>query len=242
MSDRPAPASHRLHGSASAFTPTRHAAMARHQRGPYPTGSAVPPLPRGPLYPDIPRQWTGPTHESLPPQWAGPPPAGLDAPMPVPRTHPVRNAVLGITGFLAVLVVLGGLVSVIGLAPPADPGSTSIGAWQDNGGLDRVKALLNDLEAAQDAGRAADLAGMDRACSALHADAEAAQAYHPIPDREAQAHWAATLTHLTHASATCVTAIRTRDAELFAQATNEMGEVPADVSAVVNRLLTLNPR
>jgi hypothetical protein len=137
-------------------------------------------------------------------------------------------------------VVLGSLVSSIGLVPSTGYSSTPIGAWRDNGGLDHVKALLNDLEAAQDAGKAKDLAGMDRACRSLHSDAEAAKAYLPIPDPRAQTHWAAALANLTHASATCVTAIRNRDADLFTQASDEMGAVPADVSEVVNRLLALN--
>lgn len=250
-----------------------------------PTSPAVPRLPRGPLYPYIPRQWTGPAHESVQPgsipahesvqpgpipaqwsgpaqwsvpgewsvpaqwsgpsgtvpaHWPGPPPAGLDAPLPVPRTHPVRNAAIGLAALLTMVVVLGGLVSSIGLTRPTAPGATTVRAWQDNGGLDRVKALLNDLEAAQDAGKAADVAGMGRACRSLHSDAEAAQAYTPIPDPEAQAHWAATLAHLSHASADCVTAISNRDANLFARATDEMAAVPADVSGVLRRLLALN--
>jgi hypothetical protein len=239
MSDRPERASHQLHGLTTAALPRQHAPMSWPQRETRSTDSAGPHLPRGPLYPNIPRQWTGPDGESIPLHWSGPPPAGLDASIPVPRTHPIRNTVLGLTALLAMFVVLGGLASSIGLALSTGPSAT-IGAWQDNGGLDRVKAVLNDLEAAQDAGKADDLAGMSRACRSLHSDAEAAKAYMPIPDPPAQTHWAAALAHLTHASATCVNAIRNRDADLFAQASAEMGAVPADVSEVLNRLLTLN--
>lgn len=159
--------------------------------------------------------------------------------MAVPRTHPVRNTVLGLTALLTMVVVLGGLVSSVGLAP--SPGfSSAIRQWQDDGGLDRAKAVLNDLEATEAAGKARDLAGMGSACSWLHYDAESASAYTPIPDSEAQAHWAAALQHLRHASSNCVVAIRNGDADLFAEALNEMSAVPPDVTEVVNRLAVLN--
>ena len=191
-------------------------------------------------YPDIPRQWSGRIHESIPSDLPGPPPAGLDAPMPIPRTHPIRNTALGIAAFLMMTVLIGGLVPYLGPSVSTSPSSTTIGVWQDHGGLDHVKALLNDLEAAREAGKADDVAGMDMACRSLHSDAESAEAYTPIPDAEAQTHWAATLAHLTHASATCVTAIRNRDADLFTRASGEMAAVSTDVSAVVDRLLALN--
>jgi hypothetical protein len=217
MPERPERASHQLSGLAT----------------------ASPQPPRGPFYPNIPQQWSGPDGKSSPPEWYGPPPAGLDAPMPVPRTHPIRNTVLGLTALLTMVVVLGSLVSSVGVAP--SPGfSSTIRQWQDNGGLDRAQAVLNDLEATEAAGKARDLAGMGRACRSLHFDAEAATAYTPIPDSQAQMQWAAALEHLTHASSTCVTAIRNGDADLFAQALDEMSAVPADVSEVASRLAILN--
>jgi hypothetical protein len=160
--------------------------------------------------------------------------------MPVPRTHPVRNAVLGVTAFLTMVVVLGGVVLSIGPASSTGPGSTAVGAWQDNGGLHRVKALLADLQATQDATKTHDLAGVDKACRAIHSDTEAAKAYSPIPDPEAQTHWAAALAHLTDGSTACVIAIHTLDAGLMAQASDEIGAAPADMSHVVDRLLALD--
>lgn len=245
MSDRPEPFPHQRHGLATASLPGQQVPASRHRCEPYPAGSAVPPLPRGPLYPNIPRQWIGPDGGSIPPPWSDPlwsdpPPAGLDAPIPVPRTHPIRNAILGVTALLATVTVLSSLASSVGLAPASGPSSSTLRTWQDNGGLNQVKALLNDLEAAQDAAHADDLAGMGRACRSLLSDAEAAKAYTPIPDPEAQTHWAAALAHLTHASATCLTAIRDQDADLFAQSAYEMGAVPAEVSVVINRLLAVN--
>lgn len=237
MSDRPAPASQPRHGTATVSIPEQRPPQSWRRSEVRSTRSAVPPLPPGPLYPDIPRQWSGPVHESFPPQWSGPAPAGLDAPLPVPRTHPVRNTIIGV---IAALVTLGGLVSSIGLVTSTGLRGTAIDAWQENGGLHRVNALVHDLEAAEEAAKAHDLDGVDRACRSLHSDAEAAQAYPPIPDPEAQTRWAATLAYLAHGSAACVTAIHNGDADLFAEASSEMGAAPEDMTVVVNRLLALN--
>jgi hypothetical protein len=155
--------------------------------------------------------------------------------MPVPSDHRVRKVLLGITGLVGMFMFL-----VFGGFALTTSSSTSIGAWRDGGGLDRLTALSKDLAATEHAAQAADVAGVSTACRSLQSDTEAAQAYAPIPDAEAQAHWAAALAHLARASTNCVAAIRDRDSALFVQASEELAVVPADVSQVINRLVTLS--
>ena len=228
MSTRPEEALEQLGHPASG---AQRLSSPRQCDGPDPTR----PAPGTPAYPDIPRQRSRPAYEGIPEQWRDAPPAGLDAPMPVPTTRTVRHVVLGVAGLCGVvaLLVVGGLV--LTTTPP----TTTIGAWSDGGGLQRLTDLSEDLAAAEQAGQAADLAGVGTACLLLQFHTAAAQDYEPIPDAEAQRHWAAALAHLAHASTNCVAAVRDRDSDLFIQVSEELGTVPADVSQVIKRLSTL---
>ena len=239
MPARPGPAPQPPSRSATALAQWQYVPMPPKQRGPCPAEPRHPAAP--PPYPNIPRQWTGPAGETFAPRWNDPdqPPAGLSAPLLVPKTHPIRNTLLGITGVLVAIVVLGGIATSTVVAPLAGS-ATTIEAWRDGGGIDLVKALSKDLVAVEDAGRAEDISGVNRACLALQSDTEAAQAYVPIPDAEAQAHWAAALAHMAQASTTCVTAVQNQDGALLAQTSNEMDAVPADVIEVINRLTALD--
>jgi hypothetical protein len=238
MPDRPEPASQQPHRPATASMPRQYPPTVWPQTGPHPAGSGVPLQPQGP-YPNIPLQWSGPAYESLLPQWDGPPPAGLDAPLPIPKTHPIRNVLLGITGLLVAIIVLGSAAPSAGFAPSTGS-SPTVEAWRDSGGLDRLGALSRDLSAVGNAQRAGDIEGVGMACLSLWSDAESAEAYMPIPDPEAQTHWAAALAHLAHASTACVMAVRSQDAAKFIRASHEMDAVPADVSQVITRLSALN--
>jgi hypothetical protein len=139
MPARSQPASQQPCRPATAPTPQQYPNMPRQLRGPHPSNATQISRP----YPNIPQQWTGPAYESIAPQWYGPPPAGLSAPMPVPTSHTIRNVFLGITGLLVGFLVLGNL------ALSTSSGNT-IGAWRDDGGLDRLKALSKDLSAAEE--------------------------------------------------------------------------------------------
>ena len=188
--------------------------------------------PSYPQYPSIPFQQTAP-------------PAGLEGPLaPLTTQSPAKG-----TPWLRITFIVGGaliaLAVVIGVAVgsgdpkpaaatptapiPAVPApqathtpAQALYAWYKNGGESHIDALTRDFQSAGEGGLNQDVAGMAVACSALQRDVEAAQAYDPIPDAEAQRHFAAALAQHARAATDCLAGISGMNGGLIAKATREL--------------------
>lgn len=153
-----------------------------------------------------------------------------------------RNT-MGITAVLAVGLLAAGCASTHGSGPSArtntaDPGS-SVPAWYAAGGATLTTKLGADLALIGADATSTDTAAMKTHCAALALDAGAATNYPPIPDPQAQQHWAAALRNLTAGSRDCSNGAAARDASLIGTADTEIrtaGQEMAKVTARVNAL------
>jgi hypothetical protein len=84
---------------------------------------------------------------------------------------------------------------------PSTPGPGSVAAWYGQGGTTLTRQIGTDLTAISAA--APDATRMAPACTQLGRDATAAGNYPPIPDTQAQQHWAAALADLTATATAC---------------------------------------
>jgi hypothetical protein len=123
------------------------------------------------------------------------------------------------TAMAAVAAVLGLVVS-----SPAD-----IANWNAGGGESILQKITTDLDNAGTAGKNQDIPAMAAACAALQTDAQAARAYKPIPDPDAQAHWAAALADFARAAWRCKLALNPRNP-------GDLRQAGADASAGVREL------
>jgi hypothetical protein len=81
-----------------------------------------------------------------------------------------------------------------------------------------------------------DFHSIETICRALSRDVRTAQDYGPIPDPQAQSHWAFALKLWGQAGTQCVTAAHTRTSSLFTQSTAELTDGATEVSKMTTRL------
>jgi hypothetical protein len=110
------------------------------------------------------------------------------------------------------------------MSSPAD-----IAKWNAGGGETIVQNIMNDVTNAGRAGTNEDVPAMAAACAALQTDAQAARAYQPIPDPDAQAHWAAALAAFARSAWRCKLALNPLNP-------GELRQAGADASAGVREL------
>lgn len=149
----------------------------------------------------------------------------------------------GIIATLAAGLLAAGCASSHSSSPDArtntaDPGS-SVPAWYAAGGATLTNKLGADLALISADATSTDTAAMRTHCAALTRDAGAAANYPPIPDPQAQQHWAAALDNLTTGSRDCSHGAATGNTALLAKSSAETrtaGQEMAKVTAQVNAL------
>jgi hypothetical protein len=227
----------------------------------YPAPQGYPPAQQYP--PGGPSQY-GPAYPpAAPPMPAAPPgypPAypsvpGYGAPPPLPVKKRSTAKVVGlVVALIVVLCLFGIIVAVIATSSPnttagatqadtthpaANP-AAAIVAWRDGGGLALMNRLIADFSDAGNAGQNADVAGLNAACKHLQTDVEAAQAYKPIPDPQAQTAWAAALAYFARSATDCVSGTDNLDVGLITKASNEMTQGSTQLRLVTTRIRQLS--
>jgi hypothetical protein len=210
------------------------------------------------FYAAIPVQQNGPPAgleaplESLPPSAAG-----------RRKRHWVRNTLLGLAGLFVLLIVIGIAAGPPTQAPPTAgtaPGAAApaqaplhaapapaapspaaqIKDWYVGGGSGVIDAITKDFGDIGTAGTNEDPAAMNTACSSLRTDTEAAQAYAPIPDTQAQTNWAAGLAREARASTDCIAGLSSHNDSLISQAGQEIQAGNSDIARVAARITALS--
>src|SRR6266536_550349 len=121
----------------------------------------------------------------------------------------------------------------------ASPMSTTvqaIRAWLAGGGANLVSALGKDFDAFGATRGNPDPAAVRSTCVTLQKDIEAAQAYKPIPDAEAQRDWAAALAAYARAATDCIAGIDATNAAVLNRSATEMGQGTDALSKLNARL------
>lgn len=120
-------------------------------------------------------------------------------------------------------------------APFPSRGASRIVDWYAEGGQ-RLNVLLQaDLTAIN----TADETAISAACDTLTAHIGAARRYRQMPDVQAQAHWAAALTHLKRAADDCAAGTSRDDAELLASSQEAIRAAAAEMRAMTARVNVL---
>ncbi|GED89347.1 hypothetical protein [Streptomyces sp. 6-11-2] len=94
--------------------------------------------------------------------------------------------------------------------------------WRDNGGLDTLTTLTDDLKAVSDASDPVDLDDLRDSCSTLTADIETAQEGDPLPDTATNTRWSLALEHLGNSATACTLGAVSSDQASFDLMASEM--------------------
>ncbi len=126
-------------------------------------------------------------------------------------------------------------------APTVNPATTAMMDWRDQGGMDLLQAISRDMDADAQAASGLNVPGVYAACTAIRKDVEAAQAYKPMPDAEAQQYWAAALAAYARGATNCIAAtrgktIRSLNADLLRQSTDDFTEASANLPKITARI------
>lgn len=130
--------------------------------------------------------------------------------------------------------------------PSPSPTSSSLGAaagisaWWTGGGQDRASAMQKDLTAIGTDGQNQDVAQMSIDCQSLSADVTSAQAYGPIPDTEAQHHWATALADYSQAASDCKAGTTAQDVAQITQAAGEINSGNEELNKVTARIKAID--
>ena len=196
---------------------------------------------------DPPRNELGASQQHPESQMSVPP---VDSAVPAPPAAPVKKR----STAKVVLIVVAG-VAVVPASPstavattaaaspipapttPAPPATfKTVTAWYDGGG----KVLIDTIGADNAAIRNdRDSAAVRHTCQKLGKDALHASYYAPIPDNQAQQHWAKSLPLIMQGASDCVGAIDLTGDFTLTTAVGEMNEGFDELNLVVARLNTL---
>jgi hypothetical protein len=122
-------------------------------------------------------------------------------------------------------------------APSPDPSTAqAVAKWVLGGGEKDLKALGKDFQELEKAANANDLAAMGTSCQHLKRDVDAAQAYDPIPDKDAQDNWAKALDLYEKGAIDCVNGAKTANTDLFIKASKEIIDGSTALQKVTARL------
>jgi hypothetical protein len=115
-----------------------------------------------------------------------------------------------------------------------------VAAWFRGGGKAHIDAIAADNVAIRDAGKTNDATALRDACTQVLSDATAARNYAPIPDNQAQQHWAKSLPLIVQGAMDCADAIDVADgSSSIGQAVTEMNAGFTELNLVVARLNAL---
>jgi hypothetical protein len=154
--------------------------------------------------------------------------------MPESSVKPESDAVRPIQGrywpllvmVLSLCLLIGAMVVGVALQQRV----TTPKAWVDAGGKAHVQAIVNDFAAMSQDGQ--DLGALSAACTKLGTDVASAQAFMPIPNADAQTHWANALNYLTTASSKCVEVINTGSSSELAAVQLAFEQATAELQAL----------
>jgi hypothetical protein len=122
-------------------------------------------------------------------------------------------------------------------ASPAASSSASadtVASWAKGGGLDKIDAVTTDISAIHDAGSNASM--VRDACAELEASATAGELYRPIPQAQAQQHWAAALGAFKAAAGECLAGIDQNKPDLLKKTTSDLDQGTTELVAVTKTL------
>jgi hypothetical protein len=126
-------------------------------------------------------------------------------------------------------------------ASPAAPSTASssasadtVASWAKGGGLDKIEAVTTDISAIHSAGSNASM--VRDACAELEASATAGELYRPIPQAQAQQHWAAALGAFKAAAGECLAGIDQNKPDLVKKTTSDLDQGTTELVAVTKTL------
>jgi hypothetical protein len=121
-------------------------------------------------------------------------------------------------------------------SPHDDKLAAAVVKWFTHGGDKRITALQHDFELIAKSAEATDLPGVKTNCTTLGTDVDKAQDYSPLPDGEAQLHWAAALDMYAHAAGDCVKGAEAIDSGLLLKANDEMSQGSVELTKATARV------
>jgi hypothetical protein len=120
---------------------------------------------------------------------------------------------------------------------PPDPAlALAVAQWVTKGGEDNLKTLAGDFKDLEDAANNNDMSAISDSCAQLQTDVEAAQAYDPIPDPQAQHNWSAALADYAKGATDCVAGADSSNADLITKASTEITDGSTELNQVTTRL------
>jgi hypothetical protein len=153
--------------------------------------------------------------------------AGPDQPKPAAAPSPARQAQTKTTH---------------AAAPKSTPKHTDepvgkrFAQWSAGGGSDLIRNLASDAQDISTASGEADIDAVRIACEHLGSDVAEAQAYEPMPDAEAQQHWAASLDSYGSAASDCTAAMKAGNAAQLTRSGLELQAGTMEVTKASERI------
>jgi hypothetical protein len=149
----------------------------------------------------------------------------------------MRRVAIAIAIMLSGALATAAMATPVAAAPSPDPSTqTAVARWVLGGGEKELKALGSDFKELEKAANGNDLKGMSTSCQHLKRDVDASQAYDPIPDKEAQDHWAKALDAYEKGANDCIKGADTVDSALLIKASKEIVAGSTDLERVTARL------
>jgi hypothetical protein len=128
------------------------------------------------------------------------------------------------------------LAAACSSAPASAP--DQIGDWSKHGGQAHLQAILDDNQAI--GGDTGNNAAFTADCTRLRDHVQAARAYKPVPDSEAQRHWAAALDDAAASAQACLTAAGGNSSDGWSQAAASATAAQTELKAMIDRIAAIN--
>jgi hypothetical protein len=116
----------------------------------------------------------------------------------------------------------------------ASASADTVASWAKSGGLDKIDAVTTDITAIHDAG--SDASKVRDACAELETSANAGEFYRPIPQPDAQQHWAAALGAFKSAAGECLAGIDENKPELLKKTSSDIDKGTTELVATTKTL------
>ncbi len=113
--------------------------------------------------------------------------------------------------------------------PSATSSADSVASWARGGGLDKINAVTTDIAAIHEAGSNASM--VRDACAELESSAAAGEFYRPIPQAQAQQHWAAALGAFKSAAGECLAGIDENKPALLQKTSKDLDTGTTELAA-----------
>ncbi len=124
------------------------------------------------------------------------------------------------------------------LVPALTP-RTAVHAWWTSGGRTIIDGLAEELGRVSAAASAGDYSTLRSSCESTRETAEAGQAFTPIPDPQAQQHWAASLAAAARGGTYCLSGVTANYDALFSAAGDAFRTSGREATLARDRINTL---